>query len=295
MAKKKKIESARFPIIDYFDSLSKRVFTHEEIAGILFENTESWNLASRQTVSGFVDFLVENTKLKSIILENESDGFPKLKRYVWDNPSIHAIAQSIKKSSYLSHGSAVFLLGLTDLLPRTVHLNFEQSPKPSSKGILLQENIDRAFSRPQRKTKFIYRYEDYRIIVTNGKFTNRLEVSPLKTFSSEIVDATRIERTLIDIAVRPNYAGGVTQVLDVYRRSRELISVQVLIATLKKLDYVYPYHQSIGFYMEKAGYLEKQFSRLKKLGTDYDFYLNYELPKSRRYDKKWRLYYPESL
>jgi len=295
MAKRKKIESAKFQIIDYFDALSFRVFTVEQLAGIMEENSDSWNLASRQSVSGFIEFLVESAKLKPITLENENQGFPKLNRYVWNSASIYAIAQSIKKASYLSHGSAVFLLGLTDLLPKVVHLNFEQSPKPRQRGVLLQENIDRAFSRPQRPTKFVYRYEDYRIIVTNGKFTGRLEVSPINVFSSEVLDVTRTERTLIDITVRPNYAGGVSEVLEVYRRSKENISVQVLTATLKKLDYVYPYHQSIGFYMQRAGYPERQYSRLKALGINYDFYLNYQLPDTKKFDKTWRLYYPDGL
>jgi predicted transcriptional regulator of viral defense system len=295
MAKKKKIDAAKFQIIDYFDSYPVRVFTYEDLAGILLENNDSWNLASRQTVRGFVDFLLENTNLRHITLECETDALPKIERYIWGDPSIYAIAQSIKKTSYISHGSAVFLLGLTELLPRTIHINFEQSPKPQYRTELVQENIDRAFSRPQRATKFVYRYEGYRIIVTNGKFTNRLEVSPVITFNSETLDATRIERTLIDITVRPNYAGGVSEVLDVYRRAKEKISVPVLLATLKKLDYIYPYHQSIGFYMEKAGYPEKQYSRLQKLGINHDFYLTYQLPSSKKFDVKWRLYYPESI
>jgi predicted transcriptional regulator of viral defense system len=293
MAKKKKIDSAKFQITDFFNDYPAGVFTYEDLAEIMFQNSGSWNLASRQTVSGFVEFLLENTKLEIITLESEF--FPELKRYIWGSPSIYAIAQTIKKTSYLSHGSAVFLLGLTDLLPKTVHLNFEQSAKPQYRSELLQENIDRAFSRPQRKTKFVYRYVDYKIIVTNGKFTNRLEVSPVKTLTSETVDATRIERTLIDITVRPGYAGGVSEVLEVYKRAKDSVSVQVLLATLKKLDYIYPYHQSIGFYMERAGYLEKQWSRLQKLGISHNFYITYQLPDDKKFDPKWRLYYPGSL
>ena len=293
MAKKKKIDSAKFQIIDFFNDYPARVFTYEDLAQIMFKNSEAWDLAARQTLTGFVEFLLQNTKLEVIVLESET--FPKLNRYIWGQPSVYAVAQTIKRNSYLSHGSAVFLLGLTELLSKTVHLNFEQSQKPQYRSELLQENIDRAFSRPQRKTKFVYRYDDYKIIVTNGKFTNRLEVSPVTTLNSETVDATRIERTLIDITVRPGYAGGVSEVLEVYKRAKDSISVSTLLAILKKLDYIYPYHQSIGFYMERAGYSEKQYSRLQKLGIDHDFYITYQLPDSKKFDRKWRLYYPESL
>jgi predicted transcriptional regulator of viral defense system len=293
VAKIKKIRLAKSSIIEFFNQYPSRVFTLEELSTIMFSQSEEWNLAVKQSVSGFIDFLIENTKLKMITLE--SDFFPRLNRFIWGEPSIYAIAQSIKKNSYISHGSAVFLHGLTDLIPKTIYVNLEQSPKPRYGNSLQQENIHRAFSRPQRPTKFVYEYEEYKIVVTNGKFTNRLEVSPLNTGNSEILDVTRIERTLIDIVIRPAYAGGVFEVLKVFQTAKDFISVQTLLATLKKLDYIYPYHQSIGFYMEKAGYPEKQWSRFQQLGINYDFYIAYKLPENKKFDPTWRLFYPDGL
>ena len=128
----------------------------------------------------------------------------------------------------------------------------------------------------------------------SGKYTERLEVGPLPVDTGEEVDVTRIERTLVDIAVRPDYAGGIYQVLEAYRTAKDRISVNTLIAILKKLDYVYPYHQSIGFYMDRAGYDESRTKRLLALGTSLDFYLTYGI-KDRKYDRKWRLFFPKGF
>ncbi len=128
----------------------------------------------------------------------------------------------------------------------------------------------------------------------SGKYTERLEVGPLPVDTGEEVDVTRIERTLVDIAVRPDYAGGIYQVLEAYRTAKDRISVNTLIAILKKLDYVYPYHQSIGFYMDRAGYDESRTKRLLALGTSLDFYLTYGI-KDRKYDPKWRLFFPKGF
>jgi hypothetical protein len=88
---------------------------------------------------------------------------------------------------------------------------------------------------------------------------------------------TGIDRTLIDIAVRPAYAGGVFQVLDAYRGAKHRASVGNILAALKALDYMYPYHQAIAFYMQHAGWPASRYDRLKKLGLEHDFYLAHDI------------------
>ncbi|MBZ5667499.1 MAG: hypothetical protein LAO30_23230, partial [Acidobacteriia bacterium] len=126
-----------------------------------------------------------------------------------------------------------------------------------------------------------------------GKNTGQLEVTQLD-YSGTKLSVTSLERTLIDIVVRPNYSGGVFQVLEAYRRAQSRVSVGTIIATLKKLAYVYPYHQAIGFYMQRAGYPEKLYGRLKDLGLPYDFYLTYDL-SDKEYLADWRLFVPKGL
>ena len=105
---------------------------------------------------------------------------------------------------------------------------------------------------------------------------------------------TSLERTLIDITARPEYGGGVLEILNAYKEARGKVSVSRLLATLKKFEYAYPYHQAIGFLMEKAGYEESLLKRLEKLEQHHDFYLDYQI-KERAYSNRWRLYYPKYL
>lgn len=105
---------------------------------------------------------------------------------------------------------------------------------------------------------------------------------------------TNIERTLIDLSVRPVYGGGVGNVLAAYQRAKERVSVKALLATLKRLDYVYPYHQAIGFYMERAGFDAPSCHKLCRLGLKFDFYLCHNI-RNKAYDGFWRLYYPKGV
>jgi hypothetical protein len=217
-------------------------------------------------------------------------------RYLWQNPSALQVALSLKKGGYLSHGSAVFVHGLNDERPFTVYLNQEQSIKPSlnKEGALSQEALTRAFANNQRESKLIYNFSEYQICMLSGKHTGALEVrEAIWNDGSELL-VTSVERTLIDIAVRPNYSGGVERVLEAYKGAKERCSINVLLGTLKKLDYLYPYHQSIGFYMERAGWDEKIYSRLLKLGTHFDFYLTYGM-RNPVLDSRWRMFHPEGF
>src|ERR1043166_683087 len=89
------------------------------------------------------------------------------------------------------------------------------------------------------------------------------------------VPCTNLERTLIDLLVRPRYAGGVHEVLVAFRLAKERVSVARLLACLRALDYSYPYHQSLGFYLERAGYDQRHVARVRELPRNFDFYLTY--------------------
>jgi hypothetical protein len=169
----------------------------------------------------------------------------------------------------------------------------EQSQQYGRESTLEQEGIDNAFRQPERRSNALFTYDNFQVVLLHGKNTGRLEVGTI-THGRELLPVTKLERTLIDITVRPAYAGGVYQVLEAYRRAQSDMSTSVLLATLKKLDYVYPYHQAVGFYMQRAGYAPQQYERLRSLGVNHDFYLAHGL-RDHEFDSAWRLYFPKGF
>ena len=283
----------------FFEASSQRVFTRGELAQLRIAKEQELEIPTSLSAARFITFLEEHGRLKHVKInpapkEKDSDKtYKSFPRYVWGAVSPLEVALSLRGGSYLTHASAVFMHGLTDQLPKTVYANKEQSPKPSG-GSLTQAAIDRAFANQPRTSNYIFEYESNRIVLLNGKNTARLEVITKSGPNGETLDVTGLERTLIDITVRPVYAGGPFEVLKAFEGARERASVGTLLATLRKLEYVYPYHQAIGFYMERAGYKASLLDRVAKLGIEYDFYLTNRMPGKKR-DSRWRLYYPEGF
>jgi predicted transcriptional regulator of viral defense system len=293
MARPSRLTVAKKDILALFDRAPQKVYSQAQLAEILSKQRAYWRLAGRTTARDFIAFLERQGNLKANTFRAAKYG-RETTRYSWGDASIYELGQSLKTRGYLSHSTAVALHGLTDLIPKTLYLNVEQSPKPAPSGPLTQHGIDQAFSRKQRQSNMTYDHDGWSVTIINGKNTDALGVEELVGPSEERLRVTNLERTLIDIAVRPTYAGGIFQVLEAYRAAKDRVSTNRLVATLKKLDYVYPYHQAIGFLMDRAGYGDKRSAMLRKLGLEHDFYLAHGV-KQPEYSSEWRLFYPKGL
>jgi hypothetical protein len=82
--------------------------------------------------------------------------------------------------------------------------------------------------------------------------------------------------------------------LKAFKASCSLLSIENLLSYLQTIDFKYPYHQAIGFYLEKAGFPEEITSRLFALRSEFDFYIDYHID-NQEYDSKWKLYYPRGF
>lgn len=237
------------------------------------------------------DALVELNILQRVTLRSE--GYRDIERLavLELHPTALHLAVSLRSDSYLCHLSAVYLHGLTDQIPRTSYVNKEQSPKQPSSGNLTQAAIDRAFSGSQRKSKYEFRLGKERVVLLSGKNTNRLGV---QTDTRTGLDVTDLERTLIDIAVRPRYSGGVFQVSRAYQTAAKEVDIAKLARVLGMMSYKYPYHQSVGFYLSHAGLPESELQPFRLIDMEFDFYLDYSIANPV-FNESWRVFHPQGV
>lgn len=290
-----RLQIARKDIVRAFDKVGVRFLRKRDISAIVFANWSDWRLAEGTTINEVVDFLA-SLKPKPPLRVAELR-FPSRSetRYVWGDASPLEILSNIKPKAYFSHFSAMFLHGLTDQIPKTVYINEEQTPKPVPRGGLSQQSIDTAFRNKQRETRNEAAFDSLTVRLLSGKHTRDCGVTTVAAPDGAQVRATDVDRTLIDIAVRPNYSGGIHEVLQAYRRAAPVVSANRLSSYLSQIDHVYPYRQAIGFLMARSGaYKDAQLRLFRKPPFEFDFYLCHGM-RERDYDPTWRLFFPKGL
>lgn len=287
-----RIAIAKPDIVKLFDEHPQKIFDLSGIQKILDENRSFWRLAKKMSYSDFINYLVEKAKLEKQVF---NFSYRPIVRYVWGKVPLYELILSLKSNSYLTHYTAMYFHDLTEQVPKTIYVNVEQERKPRPKNALVQERIDAAFKRPTRLSNNVAKYQGLTIRMLNGMHTGNLGVIKMSGSDGEKLQITDVERTLIDITVRPEYAGGIYEVLKAYRLAKDKVSVNRLIATLKKINYIYPYQQAVGFYLEKAGvYTQSQLDLVRRFNMKYNFYLMHGM-KGSKYSSHWKLYYPKDL
>jgi hypothetical protein len=278
-------------IITWFEASPTKVFRQKDLSDLFHNKRLSW-VPSGLGLMGFIAFLVARSELRCVKLQFS---YRPETLYSWGRVSPYVLAVNAKPGAYISHGSALYLHGLTKSPQKVLYANQEQRPLKPATDPPTQQSIDIAFRRPQRLTTNVAKLGRRNLVMLNGKHTGRLGVIELRDDAGRPVPVTGLEQSLIDACVRPAYAGGPTAILNAFRKAAPWIAVGELAAMLKTLAYVYPYDQAIGFYLERTRYFDAAaLAPFRERPFVLDFYLDYAM-KDTEYCPTWRVHFPREL
>jgi hypothetical protein len=287
-----RLQIAKPDIVAFFDD-GPRVLHERQISAALSQQRAGWRLAQSTSVDDFISFLVKSAKLRK-----HAFAFPNRPEtlYVWGEVPLLEMLLELKPHSYYSHYTAMRLHGLTEQVPKVVYLSHERTAAGAPGAELSQDAIDAAFQRPARTSNNAVDHLGQRIVLLNSAFTGELGVVPHTTeqgAGSAQVRVTNLERTLIDAAVRPAYSGGVFEVAKAFELAKDTLSVNAMGAMLRKMGFAYPYHQVIGYYLDRAGYRKSVIDMVRE-DMHFDFYLTHDMGETR-YEPRWRLHVPKGF
>lgn len=285
-----KLSKKILTIREILRELEYPVLSRTEFDGMISQINNIWGLRglSRNEIKKFLSkeklILQEDIKFDEVYSSN-------IYYLPEANIDIFDIAAVRSRSSYFSFYSALYIHNLTLQIPKQVYLSLERPSLGENNNSLSQESIDQAFSKPPRITANKRTYKNFSINFINAQHQDNIGIIPFRSHYK----VSDLERTLIDISVRPFYSGGVTQVLEAFENAKDILDTDRLFEYYSKMNYTYPYHQVIGFYLEKAGYRETDYEKfLDFYQREFKFYLTYNM-LHKEFSDKWCLYYPKGL
>jgi hypothetical protein len=214
--------------------------------------------------------------------------------------SPYDLAVSLLPNGYFCNLSAVYYHNLTNQVPNTVYWCQETSAprKGRSKQQLTEARIRSAFVKPSHHTSFVVKHNDHDIVVIerargtdHGVVTVRRKQSPCPAGSR----VATLERALIDAVVSPHYNGGITSLCEYFRAAKGRLKTQKLLEVYRKLEFVYPYAQAIGFFMDHAGMPDHAEELRRVYPPRQRFYVDHGARSTWIYDERWMISYPKGL
>lgn len=294
-----RLEIAREDIEKIF-SEGPVVLTEAAVRETLKRHRVYWRLSARETYHLFVSFMLEKTPLRRVHIE-----LPRrtINGYTWGKQPFMETLLKLVSGSYFSHYTAMRLHGLTEQVPKTLYLSREKlrlDTRTDRQSGVTQADLDANFSKPARlsgnqadvleegvRLMLLEAIDHHGEGITDGR-VNLGGRRPLQ------LRYTSLERTMIDCVIRPPYAGGVFEIAKAFEHARGRLSVNRMNSLYRKMQLYYPYHQAIGYYLERSGYRPSAIDLFRAWPMEHDFYLANDM-RETDYIERWRLYVPKGF
>jgi hypothetical protein len=272
----------------YLATLPKNVFSANEIGNQISDFARAINDPLDGDPEIYVQWMADKGLITTIDIQGQNQIITRY--HLPGEVTVFEIAASLQNNSYISHLAAAWHHGLVTEQPAIICISAEGTNRMSKNAELEQENIDQAFQKPQRKSGATLHWRNSTFLLLTALNAREEGIEQKRYYQ-----ISNLERTLIDMVVRPAYSGGPETILKAFKKAISTFSITALLSLLEKLNYVYPYHQSIGFYLTMARYDNLvALDTLKKPGMPFTFYLDYEI-KDPVYSDEWNLYFPAAL
>jgi predicted transcriptional regulator of viral defense system len=180
----------------------------------------------------------------------------------------YEIAMHLAKSIYVSHFSAFHYHGLTDQLPKEIYTTVQTNstfPRSSQHKKFSVFGIPYHFSQVKKEHFFGFK---------------SAWIGPVRIHISDL------ERTLLDGLIKPQFCGGIQEVLNAYKNHINRVNVKALLDYGSILDASVA--KRLGWILEKIN-PDQDLSILKEIPFKGFIKLDISAPKEGIYNKHWQI------
>jgi hypothetical protein len=213
---------------------------------------------------------------------------------------VYELATALLPDGHFCNLTAIYHHSLTNQIPNAVYWRHEDIAPQKRRGTdkISDARIRSAFIKPHRHTSFVMQHNSHSIFITAGTRGFDPSVEKIRQKHSPCPAESRVtclERTLIDAVVAPHYNGGLTSLCDYFRAAQQRLDIARMLDIYRRLDFVYPYAQSLGFFMEHCG-MQNHANELRSAYPPRQrFYVDHGAKTTWEYNERWMVFYPKGL
>lgn len=200
--------------------------------------------------------------------------------------NIYDFVYSLEKNGFFSMFTSLNIQGLTNFRDNFIFISKERMKRVNFKSKdITQEAIDKAFTNKPRRTKAYATIYNYNIVILESNNTQEIGIIKYKGYK-----ISSINRAFVEIISNIQYSKTPDDVIYEFKNLKDKLDINEIFNIIEKFDFVYPYYQLAGYYLEKIGFLKEELSKFFNKKTDLIFYT---IKNKEKYtlDEYWAIKY----
>ena len=200
--------------------------------------------------------------------------------------NIYDFVYSLEKNAFFSMFTSLNIQGFTNFRDNFIFISKERMQRVnfSSKNIT-QEAIDKAFANKPRRTKAHNTIYDYNIVMLESNNTQAVGIINHNGYK-----VSSINRAFVEIISNIQYSKTPDDVISEFRTLKDKLNTNEIFNIIEKFDFIYPYYQLTGYYLEKIGFSKEELSKFFNKKTNLIFY-TMKNKEDYSLDKYWGIKY----
>jgi len=277
---------------DYFTSNKKDILktiqaydflSQGQLKEILDQLKDKSLVSSSLSYNSFLLKLIdEGLSQKSITIR----GHTKTRYTFSQDFNIYDFCNSLEKNSFFSMSTALNLQGLSNFRSDYIFVSKERSTRIEQGSITLnQENIDNAFSKKPRRTNAYDKIDNHIVVLLEANNTDGFGIVEYDGYK-----VSSINRVFVEMITNIHYFQSSQNLIQVFENIKNRLDIDKIYTIIEKFDFIYPYFQLAGFYLEQIGYSKDELSKYFAKKSELNFYTE-KNKNHHEFDEYWKIYF----
>ena len=277
---------------DYFTLNKKEILktiraneflSQEQLKEILEQLKDESLVSSSLSFNSFLLKLIDEGLIqKSITIR----GHIKTRYTFSQDFNVYNFCNSLEKNSFFSMSTALNLQGLSDFRSDYIFVSKERATRIEQGNVTLtQKDIDNAFSKKPRRTSAYDKINNYIIVLLEANNTDAFEIIEYNGYK-----VSSVNRAFVEMISNVQYLQSSEVIIEVFMKIKKKLNLDTIYNIIDKFDFIYPYFQLAGFYLEKIGFSKAELEKFYAKTSEHNFYTQ----KNKNhyvFDEYWKVYY----